>query len=158
MENGNRIALKREFSIASSCAEECCSAQTVCRARRRIRAFRSGILIRGATRYMCTSGVARDRGRRLGMDSGARSGDFFRLKKFWLAYGGLSGGLIQMRSAISNGHTPEYLATRERAFDLKSRGCFSCGGSPSRKPFMIDHAGAMDLTGALDFCHPARIR
>src|SRR3954465_7306936 len=49
---------------------------------------------------------------------------FFPFEKFWVAYGGLSGGLIQMRATMSSGHTPEYLASREREFDLKSRNCF----------------------------------
>ena len=75
---------------------------------------------------------------------------FFPFEKFWLAYGGLSGGLIQMRATMSIGHTPEFLASRERAFDLKSRNCFSWWVA-TRKPFMMDHAGAMDSTGTRIF-------
>jgi DNA-binding CsgD family transcriptional regulator len=58
--------------------------------------------------------------------------------------------MIQMRSAIWSGHTPEYLASREREFDLKARSCFSWWIA-TRKPFMIDHAGAVDSTGTRIF-------
>jgi DNA-binding CsgD family transcriptional regulator len=76
---------------------------------------------------------------------------FFPFEKCLIAYGGLSGGVIQMRGRmLSSGHTPEYLASRERVFDLKSRNCFSWWVA-ARKPFMIDHAGAMDSTGARIF-------
>jgi DNA-binding CsgD family transcriptional regulator len=75
---------------------------------------------------------------------------FFPFEKSLIAYGGLSGGLIQLRSTISSGHTPEYLASREREFDLKSRNCFSWWVA-TRRPFMIDHAGAMDSAGTRIF-------
>src|SRR3954464_5667532 len=46
---------------------------------------------------------------------------FLTFEKLLLAYGGMSGGVIQMRSTmLSLGHTAEYLASRERSFDLKS--------------------------------------
>lgn len=72
---------------------------------------------------------------------------FFPFEKSLVAYGGMSGGVIQMRTTmLSLGHTAEYLASRERSFDLKSRSCFSWWVA-CRRPFMIDHAGATDSTG-----------
>jgi len=76
---------------------------------------------------------------------------FFPFEKCLVAYGGLSGGVIQMRTTmLSLGHSAEYLASRERAFDLKSRNCFSWWVA-CRRPFMIDHAAATDSTGARIF-------
>jgi DNA-binding CsgD family transcriptional regulator len=71
---------------------------------------------------------------------------FFPFEKFLGAYGNLSGGRIQMRSLVSSGHSPEFLAGLEGRFDLKSRGCFAWWVS-NRKAFILDKAGAMDAAG-----------
>lgn len=47
--------------------------------------------------------------------------NFFPFEKFLGAYGNLSGGRIQMRSLVSSGHAPDFLAGLESKFDLKSR-------------------------------------
>jgi DNA-binding CsgD family transcriptional regulator len=72
---------------------------------------------------------------------------FFPFERFWGAYGNLSGGRIQMRSLVSSsGHAPEFLATREITFDLKTRGYFAWWVH-NRKPFILDKTGAQDCAG-----------
>ena len=66
---------------------------------------------------------------------------FFPFEKFLGAYGNLSGGRIQMRSLVSSGHAPDFLAGLESKFDLKSRGCFAWWVS-NRKAFILDKDGA----------------
>ncbi|SHL38131.1 regulatory protein, luxR family [Bradyrhizobium lablabi] len=51
-----------------------------------------------------------------------------------------------MRSLVTSGHTPEFLAGLERTFDLKSRGCFAWWVS-NRKAFILDRTGALDESG-----------
>jgi DNA-binding CsgD family transcriptional regulator len=68
---------------------------------------------------------------------------FFPFEKFLGAYGGLSGGMIRMRSLITSGYTQEFLSTLEQVFDVTSRGCFSWWTS-KRKPFFLDETGARD--------------
>ena len=68
---------------------------------------------------------------------------FFPFEKFLGAYGGLSGGMIRMRSLITSGYTQEFLSTLEHVFDVTSRGCFSWWTS-KRKPFFLDETGARD--------------
>jgi DNA-binding CsgD family transcriptional regulator len=72
---------------------------------------------------------------------------FFPFEKFLSAYGSLSGGRIQIRSLITSGHAPEFLAGLESTFDLKSRGCFACWAS-DRRAFILDKTGALDQAGA----------
>jgi DNA-binding CsgD family transcriptional regulator len=72
---------------------------------------------------------------------------FFPFEKFVGTYGNLSGGRIQMRSLVSSGHSPEFLAGLEGGFDLKSRGCFAWWVS-NRKAFILDKSGALDEAGA----------
>jgi DNA-binding CsgD family transcriptional regulator len=71
---------------------------------------------------------------------------FFPFEKFLGAYGNLSGGRIQMRSLVSSGHAPDFLAGLESKFDLKSRGCFAWWVS-NRKAFILDKDGALDEAG-----------
>jgi len=71
---------------------------------------------------------------------------FFPFEKFLGAYGNLSGGRIQMRSLVSSGHAPDFLAGLESKFDLKSRGCFAWWVS-NRKAFILDRDGALDEAG-----------
>ena len=68
---------------------------------------------------------------------------FFPFEKFLGAYGGLSGGMIRMRSLVTSGYPQEFLSTLEGAFDVTSRGCFSWWTS-KRKPFFLDETGARD--------------
>jgi DNA-binding CsgD family transcriptional regulator len=72
--------------------------------------------------------------------------EFFPFEKFLGAYGNLLGGRIQMRSLVSSGHSPEFLAGLEDRFDLKSRGCFAWWVS-NRKAFILDKTGALDEAG-----------
>jgi len=71
---------------------------------------------------------------------------FFPFEKFLGAYGNLSGGRIQMRSLVSSGHAPDFLAGLESKFDLKSRGCFAWWVS-NRKAFHPGQGGALDEAG-----------
>jgi DNA-binding CsgD family transcriptional regulator len=68
---------------------------------------------------------------------------FFPFEKFLGAYGGLSGGMIRMRSLVTSGYPQEFLSTLENVFDVTSRGCFSWWTS-KRKPFFLDATGARD--------------
>jgi DNA-binding CsgD family transcriptional regulator len=68
---------------------------------------------------------------------------FFPFEKFLGAYGGLSGGMIRMRSLVTSGYEQEFLSTLEGVFDVTSRGCFSWWTS-KRKPFFLDETGARD--------------
>jgi DNA-binding CsgD family transcriptional regulator len=68
---------------------------------------------------------------------------FFPFEKFLGAYGGLSGGMIRMRSLVTSGYPQQFLSTLEDVFDLTSRGCFSWWTS-KRKPFFLDETGARD--------------
>lgn len=72
--------------------------------------------------------------------------NFFPFERFLGAYGNLSGGRIQMRSLVSSGHAPDFLAGLEEKFDLKSRGCFAWWVS-NRKAFILDKDGALDEAG-----------
>ncbi len=71
---------------------------------------------------------------------------FFPFEKFLGAYGGLSGGMIRMRSLVTSGYPQEFLSTLEQVFDVTSRGCFSWWTS-KRKPFFLDQTGARDEQG-----------
>ena len=71
---------------------------------------------------------------------------FLSFEKFLGAYGNLSGGRIQMRSLVSSGHAPEFLAGLETTFGLKSRGCFAWWVA-NRKAFILDNTGALDAAG-----------
>ena len=71
---------------------------------------------------------------------------FFPFKRFLGGYGSLSGGRIEMRSWVTSGHAPEFLAGLESKFDLKARGCFAWWVS-NRKAFILDKTGAMDEAG-----------
>jgi DNA-binding CsgD family transcriptional regulator len=68
---------------------------------------------------------------------------FFPFEKFLGAYGGLSGGMIRMRSLVTSGYTQEFLSTLENVFDVTSRGCFAWWTS-NRKAFFLDETGARD--------------
>jgi DNA-binding CsgD family transcriptional regulator len=71
---------------------------------------------------------------------------FFPFERFLGGYGSLSGGRIQMRSLVTSGHAPEFLAGLESTFDLKSRGCFAWWVA-NRKAFILDKTGALDDAG-----------
>jgi DNA-binding CsgD family transcriptional regulator len=71
---------------------------------------------------------------------------FFPFAKFWGAYGSLAGGRILMRSLMSSGHTPEFLAYRERTFAMETRGCFAWWVR-NRKAFLLDKTGGQEETG-----------
>ena len=51
-----------------------------------------------------------------------------------------------MRSLVSSGHAPDFLAGLESKFDLKWRGCFAWWVS-NRKAFILDRDGALDEAG-----------
>ncbi|MEA2941534.1 MAG: hypothetical protein QOD09_2063 [Bradyrhizobium sp.] len=78
---------------------------------------------------------------------------FFPFEKFLGAYGGLSGGMIRMRSLVTSGYPQEFLSSLEDVFDLTSRGCFSWWTS-KRKPFFLDESGARDEQDVR--IHPSR--
>jgi len=69
--------------------------------------------------------------------------EFFPFEKFLGCYGNLSGGRIRMRSLLTSGHTPAFVAELESVFDLKMRGCFAWW-TDNRKAFMLDKTGALD--------------
>jgi hypothetical protein len=49
---------------------------------------------------------------------------FFPFEKFLGAYGGLSGGMIRMRSLVTSGYPQEFLSSLEDVFNLTSPGMF----------------------------------
>ncbi len=72
--------------------------------------------------------------------------NFFPYEKFLGAYGHSSGGRIEIRSILSSGHAPEFIAGLDTMFDPRLRGGFAWWVA-ERKPFMFDHAGALDIAG-----------
>jgi len=71
---------------------------------------------------------------------------FFPFERFLGGYGILSCGRIHMRSLVTSGHAPEFLAGLEDAFDLNSRGCFTWWVA-NRKAFILDRTGGRDQAG-----------
>ena len=71
---------------------------------------------------------------------------FFPFERFFGAYGNLSGGRIRMLSSVSIGHTQEFLASREIAFDLNSRSV-TAWWIANRKPFILEKTGARNVAG-----------
>jgi DNA-binding CsgD family transcriptional regulator len=72
---------------------------------------------------------------------------FLPFERFVGVYGNVSGGRFHMRSLLSSGHTPEFLAGLESTFDLKSGGCFGWWVA-NRKPFILEReAGGRDEVG-----------
>jgi DNA-binding CsgD family transcriptional regulator len=72
---------------------------------------------------------------------------FFPFEKFTGVFGDVSGGRFQMRSLLSSGHTPEFLAGLEGMFDLESRGCFNWWVA-NRRPFILEREeGGRDEVG-----------
>ena len=71
---------------------------------------------------------------------------FFPFERFFGAYGSLSGSRVQMRTLITSGHGPEFLASRPSTFDLKLRGCFAWVVS-TRRAVLMDRTGAIDAAG-----------
>jgi DNA-binding CsgD family transcriptional regulator len=65
--------------------------------------------------------------------------DFFPFQRFLGGYGRLSGGRIQMRSLVTSGHQPDFVASLEDAFNLTSRGCFAWWVQ-NRAAFILDPA------------------
>jgi DNA-binding CsgD family transcriptional regulator len=72
---------------------------------------------------------------------------FFPFEKFFGVYGYLSGGRAHMRSTISSGHGPEFLASRAPVFDLKARACMEWWTS-HRRAMVLDKTMATDSAGA----------
>jgi DNA-binding CsgD family transcriptional regulator len=65
---------------------------------------------------------------------------FLPFQRFLGAYGRLSGGRIRMRSLVTSGHQPEFVASLEDAFNLTTRGCFAWWVQ-NRAAFILDPAG-----------------
>ena len=72
---------------------------------------------------------------------------FFAFEKFFGAYGYLSGGRAHMRSTVSSGHGPEFLASRAAAVDVKARPCVEWWLS-HRRGMVLDKTMATDAAGA----------
>jgi DNA-binding CsgD family transcriptional regulator len=64
---------------------------------------------------------------------------FFPFQRFLGGYGRLSGGRIRMRSLVTSGHQPEFIASLEDAFNLTTRGCFAWWVQ-NRTAFILDPA------------------
>ncbi len=71
----------------------------------------------------------------------------FPFDRFLGAYGGLSGGRIYARSMLSSGHSSEFLASRDTAFDVKLRGSIAWW-MKHRRALILDRTGATDALGA----------
>jgi DNA-binding CsgD family transcriptional regulator len=72
---------------------------------------------------------------------------FFPFEGFQGGYGKMCGGRINALSMISSGHSPEFVSTLRRNFDLSVSACFAWWVS-NRRPFLIDERGALDEEGA----------
>ena len=72
---------------------------------------------------------------------------FFTFEKFFGAYGYVSGGRAYMRSAISSGHGPEFMASRAPAIEVKARACIKWWLS-HRRAMVLDKTMATDAAGA----------
>jgi DNA-binding CsgD family transcriptional regulator len=72
---------------------------------------------------------------------------FFPFEKFFGAYGYVSGGRAHMRSAISSGHGPEFMASRATAMDVNARACTAWWLS-HRRGLVLDRTFATDAAGA----------
>jgi DNA-binding CsgD family transcriptional regulator len=72
---------------------------------------------------------------------------FFPFEKFFGAYGYVSGGRAHMRSAISSGHGPEFMASRAPAIDVKARPCIAWWLA-HRRGMVLDKTVATDSAGA----------
>jgi DNA-binding CsgD family transcriptional regulator len=72
---------------------------------------------------------------------------FFPFEKFQGGYGKMCGRRINALLMISSGHSPEFLNSLRRNFDLNVSACFAWWVS-NRKPFLIDEQGALDEEGA----------
>ena len=70
----------------------------------------------------------------------------FPFDRFLGAYGGFSGGRIYTRSMLSSGHSSEYLASRDTAFDVKLRGSIAWW-MMHRRALILDRTGATDALG-----------
>ncbi|MGY4225147.1 DNA-binding CsgD family transcriptional regulator [Bradyrhizobium sp. USDA 4503] len=71
---------------------------------------------------------------------------FFPFERFICSYGDLSGGRIQIRSLLSCGYAPDFLASIERTFDLTERGSLAWWVG-NRKAFILDATGGFDEAG-----------
>lgn len=71
---------------------------------------------------------------------------FFPFERFFGAYGNLCGGRVRMLASVSIGHTQEFLASRESAFDLSSRS-LTAWWVAHRKPFIVEKADAHNAAG-----------
>lgn len=72
---------------------------------------------------------------------------FFPFEKFFGAYGYVSGGRAHMRSAISSGHGPEFMASRSPAVDVNARPCLAWWLA-HRRGMVLDKTVATDSAGA----------
>ena len=64
---------------------------------------------------------------------------FFPFQRFLGSYGRLAGGRIRMRSLVTSGHEPDFIASLDDAFDLTARGCFAWWVQ-NRAAFILDPA------------------
>ncbi|MBR1221585.1 LuxR family transcriptional regulator [Bradyrhizobium sp. U87765 SZCCT0131] len=72
---------------------------------------------------------------------------FLPFERFLGGYGRLSGGRIRMRSLVTSGHHPDFVAGLEDAFDLALRGCFAWWVQ-NRAAFILDPADPPDFATA----------
>lgn len=71
---------------------------------------------------------------------------FFPFQRFFGACGSLSGRRVQMRTMITSGHSPAFVASRASTFDMKLRGCFAWFVF-TRRAVLLDQTGAIDAAG-----------
>ena len=71
---------------------------------------------------------------------------FFAFEGFFCAYGSMTAGRLYMRSMLTSGHSAEFIASRDRTFDLKERGCMKWWLA-HRRSLILDKTEAMDAAG-----------
>jgi len=71
---------------------------------------------------------------------------FFPFERFFCAYGSIAGGRLYMQSMLTSGFSAEFIASRDRSFDLNERGCMKWWLS-HRRSLIMDKAEAMDAAG-----------
>jgi DNA-binding CsgD family transcriptional regulator len=81
---------------------------------------------------------------------------FFPFERFWIAYGNLSRGRMQVRVLLSGRHDPAFLASRESISDVKSRSCFAWWVA-HRRAFLLDKTGGRDEAGVRILANKAEL-
>jgi DNA-binding CsgD family transcriptional regulator len=94
--------------------------------------------------YEQPSGAATEADFRVWLEGPLRR--FFPFRMFFGAYGGLSGSRVQMHAMITSGHSPEFVASRRRTFEIEQRGCFAWLAA-TRRAIFLDRNGAIDAAG-----------